>query len=103
MLAELKQEQLSFLIIGGETDAGGIRIVSDGKGGFKIIKVPGWNPEQMLELGSAIRVAASAARIKNPEVSRAVLNAVGKLTLSELAPALKSLEDVGHVVVVVAH
>ena len=48
---------VSFLIIGG-TDAPGIMILPDGHGGYKIVRVPGWNPEQMVELGAALDVLA---------------------------------------------
>jgi hypothetical protein len=80
--------QVSFLIIGG-TDAGGIRIVPDGHGGYKIVKVPGWNPEQMVELGHLIDVVSAAGRLKHPEVSQAILKAAGKLITSEITPGLE--------------
>ena len=89
---------VSFLIIGG-TDAPGIMIVPDGHGGWKIVKVPGWNPEQMVELGSALEVVAAASRLKHPQVSQTILNSVGKLVESEIAPAMK--EAGGHAVVAV--
>ena len=93
--------QVSFLIIGG-TDAGGIRIVPDGHGGWKIVKVPGWNPEQMVELGRLIDVVSAASRLKHPEVQKAVLNAVGKLITAEITPGIeKGAEQV--VVVAAGH
>jgi hypothetical protein len=101
MATAIRAEQLSFVIVGG-TDAPGIMLVPDGKGGFKIVKVPGWNPEQMAELGSALSVVAAAARLKNPEVSRNVLNTVGKLVAEELTPTLQRSEQ-GHTVVIMAH
>jgi hypothetical protein len=79
---------VSFLIIGG-TDAPGIMIVPDGHGGYKIVRVPGWNPEQMVELGAALEVVAAAGRLKHPQVSQAILKNVGKLIESEIAPAMK--------------
>lgn len=90
---------VSYLIIGG-TDAPGIMIVPDGHGGYKIVRVPGWNPEQMVELGAALEVVSGAGRLKHPEVSQALLKNVSKLVESELAPAMK--EAGGHTVVVVA-
>ena len=90
--------QVSFLIMGG-TDAGGIRIVPDGHGGYKIVKVPGWNPEQMVELGRLIDVVSAAGRLRHPEVSQAILKAAGKLITAEITPGIEKGAD--HVVVAV--
>jgi hypothetical protein len=94
--------EVSFLIIGG-TDAPGIIIEPDGHGGWKIVRVPGWNPEQMVELGSALEVVAAASRLKHPEVSKTILNSVGKLVASEIAPALDKQAGGRAVVAIMAH
>jgi hypothetical protein len=99
----LKLEQLSFVIVGAGTDAPGWKLVPDGHGGWTIVPVPGWNPEQMVELGSALRVVSAAASLKHPEVSKTILNSVGKLVASELGPAIDAHQAGAHVVVVLAH
>jgi hypothetical protein len=58
--------------------------VSDGHGGIKIVPIPGWNPEQAAELGAALKVIASASRIRQPEASQAILSAASKLAGSEI-------------------
>jgi hypothetical protein len=93
--------QVSFLIAGG-TDAPGIRIVPDGHGGWKIVKVPGWNPEQMVELGAALQVVAAGGRLKHADTAQAVLKSAGRLAQSELATALGKDAENAHVVVVFA-
>jgi hypothetical protein len=91
---------VSFLVIGG-TDAPGIQIVPDGHGGWKIVRVPGWNPEQMVELGSAIRVAAAAGHIKESKVSQSILKSAAPLVSAELDKVLGQQPDGANVVVVV--
>ena len=78
------QEQVIF-VIGGYTDAPGFKIVSDGHGGFKVVPIPGWNPELSAELGAAVRIIASTAQIKQPEASQAILNAATKLATSQIS------------------
>src|SRR6266702_8941780 len=72
------QEQVIF-VVGGGTDAPGYKIVSDGHGGFKVVPVPGWNPELALELGAALKIVTAVARIKTPDASQAILNAAAKV------------------------
>jgi hypothetical protein len=77
------QEQ-AIIVIGGYTDAPGFKIVSDGHGGFKVVPIPGWNPEVSAELGAALRIVASAAQIKQPEASQAIMTAAAKLATSQI-------------------
>lgn len=77
--------EVEFLVVGGVNDAPGFKIVSDGHGGFKIVPVPGWNPEASLQLQAALKVLSAAASIKDEKVSTAVINAVGKLAQTEVA------------------
>jgi hypothetical protein len=93
---------VSFLLIGG-TDAPGIQIVPDGHGGWKIVRVPGWNPEQMVELGSVIQVVAAAGHIKEAKPSQAILKAAGPLVSAQLDTVLGKEGADAHVVVVVAN
>ncbi len=64
------------------TDAGGIQIVSDGKGGWIVKRIPGWNPEQFSELSKAVSALKSAATMKTPglfeKVAASVMPAVEK-------------------------
>ena len=76
-------EEVIF-VVGGANDAPGFKIVSDGHGGITIVPIPGWNPEQAVELGAALKVIASAASIKQPEASKAILGAATKLAHAEI-------------------
>ncbi len=72
------QEQ-AIIIVGGGTDAPGFKLVPDGHGGYKVVPIPGWNPEQFAELGASLKILAQAGRIKQPEASKAIMTAVSKL------------------------
>lgn len=78
----LSRQEIVFFVVGGGTDAGGFKLVWDGHH-IKIVKVPGWNPEQMTELGDALRVIAAAGRMKHPEATN-ILNAAAKVAQAEL-------------------
>jgi hypothetical protein len=93
---------LSFLVIGEGTDAPGIRLVPDGKGGWKIEKVPGWNPEQMAELGSALKAVEAGGRLKNATASKAILDHAAGLAQTELSGVLGKQAAAADVVVVFA-
>lgn len=82
------------------TDAGYLKIVSDGHGGFKIVRVPGWNPEGMHELGAALKAVAAALAIKDPHASSTVLNAAANLAHAEIGRAIGA-QAAGHTTVVV--
>ncbi|HVN60773.1 MAG TPA: hypothetical protein VMT59_05895 [Gaiellaceae bacterium] len=77
-----------FIIVGGETDAGGFKIVPDGKGGWKIVPIPPWNPEAVLQFASAVRIVAEAGRLRAPQAQQTILKAATALVGSELAPVL---------------
>jgi hypothetical protein len=87
VLDRVLMEEVIF-VVGGGTDAPGFKLVPDGHGGFKIVPVPGWNPEAGLELSSALKVMGLAARLKNPEGSRAILHDAAKIVEKELGPAI---------------
>ena len=82
-MAERILAEVVLFIVGGANDAPGFKIVPDGHGGFKVVPVPGWNPEQALELAAALRVVSAAGRLKHPE-SHAIVNAAAKLVQGEL-------------------
>jgi hypothetical protein len=86
-MATVAAQQLTFLIVGGETDAPGWKLVWDGKE-WKIVPVPGWNPELTRELSSLAQIVAKASEVKNAQVSRAILNAAGPLVQKELSGAV---------------
>ena len=73
-----------FYIIGAGTDAPGFRIVPDGHGGFKVEKVPGWNPEAMRDLASAARALGSVGALRRADHAHDALNAVAKLATAQL-------------------
>jgi hypothetical protein len=93
---------VSFLIVGG-TDAPGIQLVPDGHGGWKIVRVPGWNPEQMLDLASIVQATAAGARVKDAKLSQTVLNAAAPAVGAELSKVLGKQAEGANVVVVVAN
>ena len=96
-------QDIVLFVVGGGTDAPGFKIVPDGHGGYKVVPVPGWNPEQMIELSAALQVISAATRMKHPEVSRGILNSATKLAATELGGIVgKEAGGAGHVVVVVA-
>ena len=74
------------ITIGGGTDAPGRRF------NFKTGKwepVPGWNPEQMVELGIALNILGLASRFKTPGLAEAVTRSVMDFTRKELGENLK--------------
>lgn len=73
-----------FFVGGGGTDAGGW--VWTGHG-FK--RVPGWNPEQLVELTAALKVLGAARQLKTPGVMEAAGRAVNDLVQKELGTHLK--------------
>ena len=63
------------------SDAGGWYIGSDGK----IHRIPGWNPEAMLEVTHAINVIREAGQLKTPGLADAALKGVMEFAQKELA------------------
>ena len=57
-----------IITVGGFNDAPGFIIVSDGHGGFKIVKTPGWNPEVALEVNAGIAILREAQGLKSVRV-----------------------------------
>ena len=80
-----------FIGGGGLTDAGGI--IWDGHH-FK--KVPGWNPEAVLELGNAVKVIGAASRLKTPGLAEAAAKVVSDFVNREIGAHAKE----GNVVVI---
>lgn len=78
-------KQASMILIGGGTDAPGISIQPDGHGGWVVKKIPGWNPEAMAELASALKVVNSAARLKTPGLFEQTMKSVGAFVSSQIA------------------
>ncbi len=74
-----------YFIIGGGTDAGGWYIGSDGK----IHRIPGWNPEAMVELTHALHIIREASRLKTPGLAEHALKSVMDFTQKELGAHLK--------------
>jgi hypothetical protein len=95
-------KEATFLVVGEGTDAPGFRIVPDGKGGWKIVPVPGWDPEQMRELASAVRVVAAAGRIKHAAVSRRILKSAADHALTEIGGLIGKEARGAQAVIVVA-
>jgi hypothetical protein len=83
----------SITIVGG-TDAPGIRIVPDGHGGWKIERVPGWNPEQMVELGNGLAVISAASRLKTAGLAEQAIKAVGGLVEKQLGEHVSGAANV---------
>jgi hypothetical protein len=99
-----RAKETAFIIVGGGTDAPGWALVPDGHGGWKIVRVPGWNPEQMVELGAALTVVAAGGRIKNPKVSKVIVDSAAELVASEIGNLVAGAKlGAGNVVVIAAH
>jgi len=94
-------QERAIIIIGGGTDAPGVKLVPDGHGGYKVVPVPGWNPEAMLELSAAVSILQQATRLKQPEASKGVMAAVSKIASSDLTH-LAGDQAAGATVVVIA-
>jgi hypothetical protein len=75
-----------FLSFRGGTDAGGWYIGADGK----IHRIPGWNPEAMLELGHALNVIHEAGQLKTPGLADAAVKSVMDFAQKQLGEHLKS-------------
>jgi hypothetical protein len=80
--------EMTIIVVGGANDAPGFKIVPDGHGGFKIVPVPGWDPQQMLELQQAVKIIAAAGRIKHERISHEILQSATRLVASELRGAI---------------
>lgn len=74
----------SIILIGGGSDAPSIRLVPDGQGGWKIERVPGWNPEELVELGSVLELVAGAARLKDEGIAHSIVSIAAKVASAEL-------------------
>jgi hypothetical protein len=79
-----------FIGGGGLTDAGGI--VWDG---HRFKRVPGWNPEALLEVTSALKVIGAAAHLKTPGLAEAAAKSVSDFVTKEIGAHAKE----GNVVV----
>jgi hypothetical protein len=67
------------------SDAGGWYIGPDGK----IHRIPGWNPEAMIEMTHAISVIREAGQLKTPGLADAALKGVLEFAQKELATHVK--------------
>lgn len=74
-----------YFIGGAFTDAGGWWIGSDGK----IHRIPGWNPEAMVEVSHAINVIREAGQLKTPGLAEATIQDVLDFVQKELAANVK--------------
>ncbi len=79
-----KARPMSLMIIGGGTDGGGIVLVPDGHGGYTIKRIPGWNPEAMLDLVNSVSVLKAGARLKTPKLADAVFKSLGGFVNQQL-------------------
>ncbi len=93
------QEQV-IIFVGGTNDAPGFKIVSDGHGGFKIVPIPGWDPEKFGELGAALKVISAAAHIRHTEASQAIVTAATKLATATMTQLHAGVAGQSTVVVV---
>ena len=75
---------MNIYVIGG-TDAGGWYIGPDGK----IHRIPGWNPEAMVELGHALNILREAGQLKTPRLAAAAIKSVSEFVQKELSANLK--------------
>jgi len=74
----------NIIVIGGKNDAPGFQLVPDGHGGWKIKRIPGWNPEQMADLAHSLEIIGEASQLKTAGVAEQVINSVGALVQKQL-------------------
>ena len=74
-----------FISSGIFTDAGGWYIGSDGK----IHRVPGWNPEAMLDLARSVSIIGEAGRLKTAGLGEAAIKSVLGFAQKELETHVK--------------
>lgn len=67
------------------TDAGGWYIDANGK----VHRVPGWNPEAMIDLSRAISVIREAGQFKTPGLREATIKGVMEFAQKEFANHIK--------------
>jgi hypothetical protein len=74
-----------YFLGGVGTDAGGWYIGPDGK----IHRIPGWNPEAMLELTHALNVLREAALLKTPGLADTAIRSVMGFVQKELGSQIE--------------
>lgn len=77
----------SIIIVGG-TDAPGI-IITFENGKVVIKRVPGWNPDQFVELGAALNILREATKLKTPGLAEAAAHSVMEFTQKQLDQHVK--------------
>ena len=63
----------SILFVSPGNDGPSIQIFVDANGKIHIVRVPGWNPEIMQEITSAVKVISLASQIENQRISEQFL------------------------------
>jgi hypothetical protein len=79
---------MKSIVIGGNTDAGGVVLTFE-NGHLVIKRIPGWNPEQFVELGAALNILREAAKLKTPGLSEAAARSVWDFTQKQLDEHVK--------------
>jgi hypothetical protein len=82
-IGKLQATEVVILVVGGLTDGPGFKLVSDGHGGFKVVPIPGWEPEVMRELGAALRALTAGAHIKSAE-GASIVNLASKIVQAKV-------------------
>ena len=82
----------SIVLFRNGTDGGGVIIVPDGHGGFKIVHIPPWDPNLIKELGAAVKVITASADLRAHRAGQGILNEAGKIASEELR---RYIEHVG--------
>ncbi len=65
----------------------------------KLIHVPGWSPEELLEVATAARMLSSATAIKNPDVVNRVAGVLSEYVGQEVSSHTKAGGDATTVIV----
>ena len=76
------------IIIGGGTDGPGWSITFE-NGKIVIKPLPGWNPEQLVELGAALNVMRDATKLKSPRLAEAAIHSVWDFAQKQFDQHLK--------------
>jgi len=76
-----------IIIIGG-SDAGGY-IITFEHGRIVFKRIPGWNPEQLVELSAALNIIREATKLKTPGLAEAAAGSVMEFAQKQLGEHVK--------------
>jgi hypothetical protein len=85
-----------MIVVNGGNDAGGIVIVNG-----RVKRIPGWNPEELKELGQAVRTLSETTRLKTPGLAESMIGELSTFVTKEVARHVSGADKNADLVVVV--